>query len=327
MTAPRMATETDDLLERLRERLGESLIVERELGNGGMSRVFLAHDPALKRAVVVKVLSGVGSDIPVERFRREMLTAASLQHPHIVPILSAGDVDGIPWYTMPMIAGSSLRERIGNGAPMSVRDALRVLRDVSRALSYAHGRGIVHRDLKPDNIMLTGDAAVIIDFGIAKALTDATDTGKIDLAITQAGFTLGTPAYMAPEQAAADPELDHRADIYSFGVVAYELLGGQPPFTADTTHLIIVAHMTAPIPSLGELRSGLPEPLCRLVEQCLAKNPDHRPASADAILERLEQVPTSTVLPSTPLLRPGHRRSAILIGVAALIVALMLLVG
>src|SRR5690606_39961995 len=163
----------DDLIERLRRRLEGTLVVDRELGGGGMSRVFVARDPALDREVVVKVLHGAGHVGSLERFRREMMLSASLQHPHIVPVLAAGDVDGVPWYSMAYIEGRSLGDRLAAGTLPSVREAVRILRDVARALSHAHERGIVHRDLKPDNVLLTGDAAMIIDFGIAKALQEA----------------------------------------------------------------------------------------------------------------------------------------------------------
>ncbi|HRX19106.1 MAG TPA: protein kinase [Gemmatimonadales bacterium] len=293
----------DDLIERLRRRLEGTLVVDRELGGGGMSRVFVARDPALDREVVVKVLHGAGHVGSLERFRREMMLSASLQHPHIVPVLAAGDVDGVPWYSMPYIEGRSLGDRLAAGTLPSVREAVRILRDVARALSHAHERGIVHRDLKPDNVLLTGDAAMIIDFGIAKALQEANTqaTGET-AALTRVGFTVGTPTYMAPEQAASDPALDHRADLYAFGVLAYELLAGEPPFTAKSTHELLVAHMTRPAPSLDGRREDLPDGLVKLVSRCLAKAPADRPASAAELVDALEGVASATTgeVPAIP---------------------------
>ena len=214
-----------ELRDRLQASLGESYRLERELGGGGMSRVFVAQDTRLGREVVVKVLSpdlaaGVNSD----RFHREILVAAQLQHPHIVPVLAAGETDGLPYFTMPYVAGESLRRRLDGGKAMPVVDAVAVLRDVARALAYAHEHGVVHRDIKPDNVLIAGGAAAVTDFGIAKALSSSRTFGGENL--TRVGNSLGTPAYMAPEQVAADPNADHRIDIYSFGAMAYELLSG-----------------------------------------------------------------------------------------------------
>src|SRR5687768_10701484 len=157
------------------------------------------------------------------------MLAAKLQHPHIVPVLSSGDADGLPWFTMPFVDGESLRTRLARG-PLGISEVTGILRDVARALEFAHSRGIVHRDIKPDNVLLAGSSATVTDFGIAKAIT-ASRTNGGGTTLTVAGTTLGTPAYMPPEQAAGDPDLDHRSDIYSFGVMAYELLTGQPPFS------------------------------------------------------------------------------------------------
>jgi serine/threonine-protein kinase len=213
----------DALRQRLDAALTGAYEIERELGGGGMSRVFLATERALGRQVVVKVLPPeMAEGVSADRFTREVRLAARLQHPHIVPLLSAGDADGLPWFTMPFVEGESLRARLARAGELPVAEALRTMREVASALAYAHGRGIVHRDIKPENVLLSEGAAMVSDFGVAKALADAGESGGATL--TSLGVALGTPAYMAPEQGMADPRTDHRADIYAFGVLAYELL-------------------------------------------------------------------------------------------------------
>src|ERR1019366_8831840 len=205
-----------DLRDQLQATLSGSYTLERELGGGGMSRVFVAEELRLKRKVVVKVLSPeLAQGISVERFEREIQTAAALQQANIVPILSAGDTNGLPFYTMPFVEGESLRARLGRG-PLPVTEVIGILRDVSKALAYAHQRGVVHRDIKPDNVLMSGGAAVVTDFGIAKAIS-ASRTSSGGATLTQIGTRIGTPAHMAPEQAAGDPDIDARADIYSLG--------------------------------------------------------------------------------------------------------------
>src|SRR5688500_18439944 len=230
---------TAGLRVELEAALSGAYTFERELGGGGMSRVFLAEETALGRRVVVKVLAPeLAQELSAERFAREIRLSARLQHPGIVPVLSAGMAGGVPYYTMPYIEGESLRARLGRLAPgdgVPLAEAVGVLRDVGRALAYAHARGVVHRDIKPENVLLSDDAVVVVDFGIAKAVDAArtllTDTsGAINGAtFTRLGTALGTPAYMAPEQAAGDPDVDARADVYAWGVLAYELLTGQHP--------------------------------------------------------------------------------------------------
>jgi serine/threonine-protein kinase len=245
MTAP-----LRDLLQRA---LGDTVLLQRELGGGGMSRVFLARDEALGRDVVVKVLSPeLAAGLSAERFTREIKLAASLQEPHIVPVLTAGATsDGLPWFTMPFVSGESLRVVLARGT-VPTAEALGILRNVAQALAYAHARGIVHRDIKPDNVLLSSGTAVVADFGIAKALnasrTQANDTGN-GSALTQAGMAIGTPAYMAPEQATGDSNTDHRADIYAWGVLAYELLQGAHPFADRTTPATMTAATTEVRPS------------------------------------------------------------------------------
>src|SRR5262245_9382214 len=233
-----------DLRDQLQATLSGSFTIERELGGGGMSRVFVAHEEALGRQVVVKVLPPeTSAGVNVDRFRREIQLAAKLQHAHIVPVLSAGDIESLPYYTMPFVDGESLRARLSADGAIPMTTAIGILRDVAKALAYAHERGVGHRDIKPDNILRAGGSAVVADFGIAKAIAAAQDSPNNTAGLTAVGTSIGTPAYMAPEQAAADPATDHRADIYSFGCVAYELLTGRPPFVAPSLQRLITAHM------------------------------------------------------------------------------------
>jgi len=328
MPPPTSDLTPDDLVGRLQEHFRGQLVMERELGGGGMSRVFLATDPALDRRVVIKVLHGTGGGVSVERFRREMQMAASLQHPHVVPVLAAGDLDGTPWYSMPWIEGRSLRDRLTDDGPLPIRDALRILRDVARGFTYAHGRGVVHRDIKPENVLLTGDAAVIIDFGIAKALISAhTTPAESTTGLTRVGFTLGTPTYMAPEQAAADPALDHRADLYAFGVMAFELLAGRPPFQATTSQQLLKAHLADPVPPLAKFREGVPPGLIDLVQQCLAKAPADRPADAAAVVDRIEALLAGTSGEVLAARSRGRWYLGAGVGVAAIALGALLLGG
>ena len=283
----------DDLRDRLQGSLGAAYTLDRELGGGGMARVFLATDPALGRQVVVKVLSPETAEgLSAERFTREIQLAAALQDPHIVPVLTAGQTtDRLPYFTMPFVSGESLRARMVRG-PLPLDEALRILRDVAEALEYAHARGVVHRDIKPENVLLAGRTAVVADFGIAKAVSAArSETGMA--ALTSAGMSLGTPAYMAPEQAVGD-HTDHRADLYAWGMMAYELLAGAHPFAGKTTQRQLVAAQVAETPPpLDERQPGLPPGLGALVMACLAKDPSDRPADATAVLAALDGVVSS----------------------------------
>ena len=274
---------TTSLRDTLQQALGDAYRLERELGGGGMARVFLATDAALGRRVVVKVIAPeLAAGVNIERFKREILVAARLQHPHIVPVLSASQVrtsggDVLPYYVMPFVAGESLRARLAERGPLSPSEVVSVLRDVAKALEYAHANGVVHRDIKPDNVLVAGSAAAVLDFGIAKALAAATvgtapsqgadrvTAEPSTQALTQLGSSIGTPAYMAPEQAAGDPTIDHRADLYAFGCTAYELLTGQPPFANRSVAALFAAHLTeAPMP-VASRRADVPPALAALV--------------------------------------------------------------
>src|SRR5689334_3020815 len=284
----------------------------RELRGGGMSRVFVAREKALGRTVVLKVLSpDLSAGISVERFRREIQLAAGLQHPNILPLLSAGRAGNFLYYTMPFVEGESLRDRLSKGGELPVRSAVRILGGVARALACAHRQGIVHRDIKPDNILLTGDDAQVADFGIAKAISASADRS----ALTSVGVALGTPLYMAPEQAAADPTTDARADLYSLGVVAYEMLAGQPPFQGRTAAHLLAAHAAErPVP-VRERRRAVPVALGDTIMQLLEKRPADRPQSADELLSVLDvsqaasdPSPTTRVSPYTSSARAVSHR-------------------
>ena len=253
--SPRDSVVGPDLGAYLQSALGDAYQIERELGGGGMSRVFLAREQALGRAVVIKVLLPVlAAGLRAERFAREVRVVAAMQHPNVVPLFSAGDAAGLPYYVMPYVSGESLRARLTREGRLPLADALSILRDVARALAFAHERGVVHRDVKPENVLLAGDAAVVTDFGIAKALVAAgTGAGERperasarDLrTLSAVGSTIGTPAYMAPEQATGDPRVDHRADVYAWGVLAYELLAGTHPFADRVTpQELLAAHLS-----------------------------------------------------------------------------------
>jgi len=278
-----------DIRDTLQQSLGSAYTIERELGGGGMSRTYVAEETSLHRRVVVKVLSpDLAAGVSVDRFKREIQLAAALQHPHIVPVLSAGDTYGLPYYTMPFVAGESLRARLARG-PLTITESVGILRDVAKALAFAHEQGVVHRDIKPDNVLLSGGSATVADFGIAKAIS-AARTDAPDATLTQVGTALGTPTYMAPEQAAGDPNADHRADIYAFGVMAYEMLAGQTPFHGLTPQKLLAAHMAERPRQLGELRANIPAAMAELVMRCLEKEAGHRPQSATDIVRYLDTV-------------------------------------
>src|SRR5690349_18381364 len=253
-----------------------------------MSHVFLVADAALSRRIVVKILPpNPSAKVDAERFRREIQIAASLQHPCIVPVLTTGLMDDVPYYSMPFVTGESLRTKVATGHLLPLSRAVRVLRDVASAIAHAHEHGVAHRDLKPDNVLLSSGYAVVTDFGIAKAVSSA--RGESDPELTSRGMTVGTPAYMAPEQATADPAADHRVDVYALGVMAYELLTGQRPFVARTAQELLVAHITKQPTPITDRRLDLPPALSELVMRCLAKSPDDRP-SASEVVDALDRV-------------------------------------
>ncbi len=278
-----------DLSERLQAAIGDTYRIEKELGGGGMSRVFLAEEVELGRQVVIKVLPpDMAAGVNKERFHREIQLAAKLQHPHVVPLLTAGASDDLLYYVMPFIQGESLRVKLAREGELPVSEALQILGEVVDALAYAHRNGVVHRDIKPDNVLLSEGHAVVTDFGVAKAVTASSGSSSL----TSLGVALGTPAYMAPEQAAADPHTDHRADIYAVGALAYEMLCGRPPFTAPTPQAVMAAHVSEIPDPMTKHRSAVSEALNALVMRCLEKKAADRWQSAAELVPQLKAMAT-----------------------------------
>jgi eukaryotic-like serine/threonine-protein kinase len=315
--------ESPELGERLQATLGAGYRVERELGGGGMSRVFLVQDVDLNRTIVVKVLPpDLAAGLSVERFKREIQLAAKLQHPHIVPLLTAGARDSLLYYAMPFIAGESLRSRLAKQHELPIFEAIRILRDVVDALAYSHANGVLHRDIKPDNVLLSGHHALVTDFGVSKAVASSTD----DTGITSVGIALGTPAYMSPEQASADPSVDHRADIYSVGALAYELLTGQTPFCGLSPQQTLAAHITKTPEPITVHRDSVSPGLEQVVMRCLEKKRADRWQSAEELLAQLEVLATPSGGMTPPTLAPHRiRASRVVWRVAAALVALVAL--
>ncbi|MEJ2187215.1 MAG: protein kinase [Gemmatimonadota bacterium] len=308
-------------LDRLTAALADRYRIERELGGGGMSRVFLAEEVALGRTVVIKVIAPeLVEGLSVERFAREVRVAAQLQQANIVPALTAGEADGLPYYTMPYVRGESLRARLATGERIPLPEALNILRDVARALAAAHAEGIVHRDIKPENILLSGGAAMVTDFGIARAISASrTRAEAADDRLTAVGLTIGSPAYMAPEQAAADPDVDQRADLYAWGMVAWEILAGAHPFAdRKTPQALLAAHMAETPPDVSTLRPDVPPALNALIRAALEKDPAHRPSSANALLTVLDELSAPSAKAATA--SRGHRFRWILSAAALVLV-------
>src|ERR1043166_887413 len=315
-----------DVPVRLAAALSRSYRIERELGQGGMATVYLAEDLKHQRKVAIKVLrQELSASLGADRFLREVHIAAQLQHPHILTLIDSGEADGFLYYVMPYVEGETLRARLAREGEFPVGDAVRILRELADALAYAHGQGVVHRDVKPENVMLSGRQALVMDFGVAKAVTEA--TGRQSL--TTVGVALGTPTYMSPEQATADPHVDHRADIYALGVMAYELLTGQPRFTGNTPQQVIAAHLTQAPDPVTRHRAAVPAPLAELVTQCLEKKPADRPQSAKELLDRFEEVatPSGGVTPTGTAPPPALRRSRVPIIAGAAAVVLLAVLG
>ncbi|MGH7711124.1 MAG: serine/threonine-protein kinase, partial [Gemmatimonadaceae bacterium] len=288
---------------QLQDALAPAFTIEREITGGGMSRVFVALEHALGRTVVVKVLRpDLAAGMNRDRFRREIMLAAQLHHPHIVPLLSAGERGDLIWYTMPFVEGESLREALAARGKFSPREVVRVLQHVLDALAYAHQRGVIHRDIKPGNILTHGAHALVTDFGVAKALSAAMPHSGA----TSAGLAIGTPAYMAPEQLAADPTADHRMDLYAAGLLAYELLTAEQPFSESSPAATMAAQLTRMPQPIEGLRPDVPGPLADLIMRLLAKQPNERPATARVALDELEEL----ITPQSGVLAPSAATTA-----------------
>lgn len=326
--------------ERLQRQLDGAYLISRELSGGGSASVFLANEIALDRPVVIKAISPeLAAGVDVERFRREISFAARLQHPHLVPLLSAGTTADplplpqtddmpsastagtatsaarlIPWFSMPYVQGQTLRERLIAGRMLPLPEVMRLLREIASALAYAHARNIVHRDIKPENVLLCDGVAMITDFGVAKALVDASDDPRrSERRVTTVSMALGTPAYMAPEQVNSARLVDHKADIYALGCLAYELLVGTPPFVRPSLRATMAAQIgEAPTP-LGDQRSDIPAALADVIMQCLEKDPQKRPHSASVIVKTIDafQAQPITTGEYTAAMGSGSFKSAI----------------
>jgi len=265
-----------DLAGRLAVALTGRYAIERELGHGGTALVFLGRDPKHERVVAIKVLRPeLAVALGAERFLREIKLTARLNHPHILPLLDSGEAAGFLYYVMPYVEGESLRDRLVREPQLPVEEALIIAREVADALEYAHQQGVVHRDIKPENILISAGHAVVADFGIARAIQAAGAQ-----TVTQTGILLGTPAYMSPEQAAGESELDGRSDIYSLGCVLYEMWAGAPPFTASTAQAVIAMRFTHRPPEVSSVRDGVPVWGSRAVARALARDPAERYATA-----------------------------------------------
>jgi tetratricopeptide (TPR) repeat protein len=306
-----------DLLERLKAALSDRYTIERELGRGGMATVYLAQDRKLGREIALKVLRPeIAASLGAERFLREIEIAAKLSHPNILPLHDRGEADGQLYYTMPLVEGESLRDRLEREKQLPLEDALRITREVADALSYAHSRGVVHRDIKPENILFVSRHAVVADFGIARAVIQSGGES-----LTETGLAVGTPAYMSPAQGAGDRDVDGRSDLYSLACVLYEMLGGEPPHTGPTPQAIMVRKLADEVRSLRPIRSGVTSELEAAINRALARTPADRYATCEDFISAIEapgSVVASVVRKGGP--RRRHVAGLIVLAIAAVVV-------
>ncbi len=289
-----------DVMDRLRAGLEGRYTIERELGRGGMATVYLAIDVKHRRHVALKLMHPeIATVVGPERFLREIDIAAQLSNRYILPLLDSGQVDGLPFYVMPYVAGESLEDRLHRETQLPIDDALAIIRDIAAGLSYAHGQGLVHRDIKPGNILLDGDSAVLADFGIARAVDVVAGEE-----LTDSGIVVGTTEYMSPEQGQGHGKVDSRSDIYSLACVLYEMIAGEPPFDGPTAQVIMARHQHEAPRSLTVTRSTVPASVECAIENALAKVPADRPKTAERFVEMLDE--------PVPVTGPQRRRYAAL---------------
>jgi len=304
----------NDPLARLRTALADRYEVLDQIGQGGMATVYLARDVKHERNVALKVLRPeLSASLGAERFLREIRVAANLQHPNVLALYDSGDADGSLYYVMPFVEGESLRDRLDRERQLTIPDALKIIREVSEALSYAHAQGVIHRDIKPENIMLMGDHALVADFGIARAVEEAGEDK-----LTQSGMAIGTPLYMSPEQATGVERLDGRSDIYSLGCMLYELLTGEPPYLGSTPIALMTKHSMEAIPSSKVLRNTVPDEVDAAIGKAMAKVPADRFQTALQLAEALGSVehrmsmgvalPVTAPMPARPTVEPPKKR-------------------
>jgi tetratricopeptide (TPR) repeat protein/TolB-like protein len=307
-----------DQMDRLEAALADRYTLVRELGRGGMATVYLARDVRHDRPVALKVLRPeLAAALGPERFLREIRTTAQLAHPHILPLHDSGSAAEFLYYVMPYVEGESLRERLNREKQLPLEDALRLAREVADALSYAHGHGLIHRDIKPENILLQAGHAVVADFGIARAVTEA--GGK---RLTETGLAVGTPAYMSPEQAAGSGDLDGRSDVYALGCVLYEMLAGEPPFTGPTVESLVHQHLAVEPQAVTAIRPAVPAPVAAALHRTLAKAPADRFQSAAAFAGAIAQSTAATPAAES---RAFHRRLAPPIAIGLVVIAAVML--
>jgi serine/threonine-protein kinase len=292
-----------DQQARLDAALGDQYQIIREVGAGGMATVYLARDVKHDRQVALKVLRPeLAAALGSERFPREIKFVAQFQHPHILSLYDSGEAQGFLYFVMPYVEGESLADRIAREKQLPINDVVRILREVGDALAYSHARGVVHRDIKPGNVLLSGRHAVVTDFGVAKAVSAAGGDK-----VTTVGMAVGTPHYMAPEQAMGQGTIDARADIYALGILGYEMLAGRLPFQSDTAQGILAAHVMEAPKDIREVRPGTPAPLADAIMRCLAKNAADRWQSADELVAQLELVAATPSGGMTPTHTRPHR--------------------